>query len=125
MVLSNRRLFVPLFVYSNLHFVHSFPTLAILDGKSTSVQFRGHRKRTSRLSGGETKNKENDGLDRKLLSISFFSFLHQAAMPFAEIIDSAYLAKMDSVSLGAFGVAKSSQVRKRVLKNRPCDSKRT
>jgi len=48
---------------------------------------------------------------KELFSISFLSFMHQAAMPFSDVVDSAFLSNMDASSLGAMGVARSSQVR--------------
>ena len=63
------------------------------------------KKRSNVNAGADTAD-----LDRKLMNISFFSFLHQASTPFSELIDSAYLSRMDSTSLGAMGVAMSSQV---------------
>jgi hypothetical protein len=50
-------------------------------------------------------------LDSQMLSLSFFSFLHQAAMPFADIVSGSFLSRLDATSLGAMGVARSAQVR--------------
>jgi Na+-driven multidrug efflux pump len=72
------------------------------------------------LSDGSSKQQVMEKeLDRELLSISFFSFLHQAAMPFADLVDGSYLSTLDSNSLGAVGVVRSSQNSVSKLYNSP------
>jgi Na+-driven multidrug efflux pump len=72
------------------------------------------------LSGGSSKQQVMEKeLDRELLSISFFSFLHQAAMPFADLVDGSYLSTLDANSLGAVGVVRSSQNSVSKLYNSP------
>jgi hypothetical protein len=62
---------------------------------------------------------EEKQIDAELLSISFFSFLHQASIPFGDIVDGTFLSKLDAGSLGAMGVARSSQKAVNKLCNSP------
>jgi Na+-driven multidrug efflux pump len=52
---------------------------------------------------------EKKKLGKELFSISFFSFLHQASMPFGDIVDGVFLSDLDAAALGAKGIARSSQ----------------
>jgi hypothetical protein len=107
---SSKRILLALFVVcSKLHGIDTFLIPKVINENARNA-YVNRQKTVFRLSKETTANK-NGVLDRKLLSISFFSFLHQAAMPFAELVDSAYLSNMDSTTLGAMGVARSSQVR--------------
>jgi hypothetical protein len=49
-------------------------------------------------------------LDYEFGSISISSFLQQAAVPLADIVDGAFLSRLDPSSLGGMGVARASQV---------------
>jgi hypothetical protein len=116
---SHRILLALFVVCSNLLSVDTFLIRRVVNENSTTASFNP-RKTVFRLSDSNQHEKtvdKNGALDRKLLSISFLSFLHQAAMPFAELVDSAYLSKMDSTSLGAMGVARSAQVRQPIRFN--------
>ena len=108
-------------------------TTSKFDIRQTLFPRRRSKDRVQRIA---ENSKENAALDEKLLRLSFFSFLHQGksiensrifyvmsfhsaytlwylrllvSMPFADLVDSAYLSHMDSTSLGAMGVAMSSQ----------------
>lgn len=49
------------------------------------------------------------------MSLSFSSFLQQAAVPLADIVDGAFLSRLDPSSLGGMGVARASQVRQEYI----------
>jgi hypothetical protein len=49
-------------------------------------------------------------LDYEFMSISISSFLQQAAVPLADIVDAAFLSRLDPATLGGIGVARASQV---------------
>jgi hypothetical protein len=104
-----RTLFSLFVTYTYLRGVDTFLIQGTHNEYSTNASWK--RQKIACHLSQQTRATENEVLDRKLLSISLFSFLHQAAMPFAELVDSACLSKMDSTSLGAMGAAKSSQVR--------------
>jgi Na+-driven multidrug efflux pump len=65
------------------------------------------------------RDDEEKQIDAELLSISFFSFLHQASIPFGDIVDGIFLSKLDAGSLGAMGVARSSHKAVNKLCNSP------
>lgn len=54
------------------------------------------------------EQQERRRIDEQFLSISFFSFLHQAAIPLSGIVDQMFLRSCDATSLGAMSIAKSS-----------------
>ena len=54
-------------------------------------------------------------LDYEFMSLSFSSFLQQAAVPLADIVDGAFLSRLDPSSLGGMGVARASQVRQEYI----------
>lgn len=60
-------------------------------------------------------NDEYISINREMLKVSFFSFLHNAAMPFADLVDGTFLSTLDANSLGAVGVVRASQVRRDVV----------
>ena len=49
-------------------------------------------------------------LNRDFLSIAAPAFLQQAAVPFADLVDSTFVAKLEPEALGGVGVARASQV---------------
>lgn len=51
------------------------------------------------------------GLDIEFITIAFFSFLQQATIPFSDLVHASFLSELDATSLGAMGVARTSQVR--------------
>ena len=57
-------------------------------------------------------NEDEKLMQREMLRVSFFSFLHSAAMPFADLVDGSFLSTLDANSLGAVGVVRASQVGK-------------
>jgi hypothetical protein len=61
--------------------------------------------------GSKQQTVPEKNLDGELISIAFFSFLHQAAIPFSDLVHGSSLSEMDATSLGAMGVARTSQVR--------------
>lgn len=54
---------------------------------------------------------EERSVHQEMLRVSFFSFLHSAAMPFADLVDGSFLSTLNANSLGAVGVVRFSQVR--------------
>lgn len=82
-------------------------------------------RRTKKLLGLPTsptttlRTEEEKSVDREMLSVSFFSFLHNAAMPFADLVDSSFLSTLDANSLGAVGVVRASQNSVSKLYNSP------
>lgn len=60
----------------------------------------------------EVSDPEEASVHQEMLRVSFFSFLHSAAMPFADLVDGSFLSTLDANSLGAVGVVRASQVGK-------------
>lgn len=58
-----------------------------------------------------TRTSVEKQIDKEMLKVSFFSFLHSAAMPFSDLVDGSFLSTLDANSLGAVGVVRASQVR--------------
>lgn len=54
-------------------------------------------------------------VDYEFMSISISSFLQQVAVPLADIVDGAFLSRLDPSSLGGMGVARASQVRQKCI----------
>jgi Na+-driven multidrug efflux pump len=65
------------------------------------------------------QTEEETSVNREMLRVSFFSFLHNAAMPFADLVDSSFLSTLDANSLGAIGVVRASQNSVSKLYNSP------
>ncbi len=62
------------------------------------------------------QNDEEKSVNREMMRVSFFSFLHNAAMPFADLVDGSFLSTLDANSLGAVGIVRASQVRNDILR---------
>lgn len=78
--------------------------------------------RTSPRMSSDFKHEEeedNSSVNREIIKVSFFSFLHNAAMPFADLVDGSFLSTLDANSLGAVGVVRASQNSVSKLYNSP------
>ena len=64
-------------------------------------------------------NDEATSINREMWRVSFFSFLHNAAMPLADLVDAAFLSTLDANCLGAVGVVRASQNSVSKLYNSP------
>jgi Na+-driven multidrug efflux pump len=64
-------------------------------------------------------NEDAQSVNREILKVSFFSFLHNAAMPFADLVDGSFLSTLDANSLGAVGVVRASHNSVSKLYNSP------
>lgn len=58
-------------------------------------------------------------LEKEMRSISFYSFLHNAALPLADLVDGYFMSVLPASSLGAIGVVRSSQNSVSKLYNSP------
>jgi hypothetical protein len=58
----------------------------------------------------DERDEETKSINQEMYRVSFFSFLHSAAMPFADLVDGSFLSTLDANSLGAVGVVRACQV---------------
>ena len=58
----------------------------------------------------DERDEEKKSINQEMVRVSFFSFLHSAAMPFADLVDGSFLSTLDANSLGAVGVVRACQV---------------
>ncbi|CAJ1916326.1 unnamed protein product [Cylindrotheca closterium] len=105
----------------------SISLFAVLLSPRQAQSFISHRSLTDQkqLSSGQvrsnqpTYDEKEKNIKAEFLLISFWSFVHQASIPFGDIVDGMFLSEIDASSLGAIGVAKSTQKSCTKLLNSP------
>jgi len=109
---SHRQLSLLFVIAFTFLFPRLCTSLSIPNQRPTERRYQRSIKTTStfRLSPLNAISKEEaKSIDREILWVSLFSFLHNAAMPFADLVDGTFLSTLDANSLGAVGVVRASQ----------------